>query len=374
MTQMESKPTSSAVLTARAEGRADRLGSTGPAERVDLESELHDCRSFRAAPGGRCSIEGLDLGRGKREGEGAGVVGRLAAVLGTRNWQDEWVLNEPAERDLGRTPVVRVADLAEEGDDGRDRLAFLPPEAGHEPAEAGGPRAGHELAGQGAVCQWLVGDERDTQLPTGVEHAIGFRLAVEERVLDLVRGQRDAPIGQDTVGQPHLIGRVVADPDRPDLALLDCVGHQVHEPRDRDPAGWVVVHVQVERRALEELEAPLERPWHHVRSGQHVRRELRRDRGRLAHGPARRPGARRRRRRTSPPCRRASRQRPRWRRRRAVPRRGSRAATVRQLGRGPAGAARGIAPGHGADAQARDKQVGLPRSLPVRHAGQHTPD
>ena len=31
------------------------------------------------------------------------------------------------------------------------------------------------------------------------------------------------------VGQSHLVGRVVADADRPDLALPDGVGHQVHE-------------------------------------------------------------------------------------------------------------------------------------------------
>ena len=111
------------------------------------------------------------------------------------------------------------------------------------------------------------------------------------------------------------------------------------------------------RRAPEELEAPLERSWHGVRSGQHVRRELRRDQdvtpvGQLAEpalgragavhlggveegragGHARLEGA-------------------------LLLVAARRAATVGQLGRGPAGAARGIAPGHGPDPEAWDDHV-----------------
>ena len=227
------------------------------------------------------------------------------------------------------------------------------------------PRPGDELAGQGAVGQRLVGDERDPQLAAGVEDAVGLRLAVEERVLDLVRGERDAAVGERRVGEPHLVGRVVADADRPDLALLDGVGHQVHERRDRDPARGVVVHVQVDGRALEELEAPLERPGHRVGPRQHVRRELRRDQdvppvGQLAEpalggaGAVHLGGVEEG---------------------RAGGHAGvegalllvaARGAAVGELGRGPAGAARRVAPGHGADAQARDDRRSL---LPSVAAG-----
>ena len=240
---------------------------------------------------------------------------------------------------------------------GVDGLALLPPEAGHEAAEAGRPRPGHELAGQGAVGQRLVGDERDPQLAAGVEDAIGLGLAVEQRVLDLVRGERDPALGEHRVGESHLVGRVVADADRPDLALLDGVGHQVHEPRDRDPAGRVVMHVQVDGRALEELEAPLERPGHRVGPGQHVRRELRRDEdvppvGQLAEpalgsaGAIHLGGVEERRTGGDAGVEGAL---------LLVAARG--AATVGELGRGPSGAPRGVAPGHRPDPQARNGHV-----------------
>ena len=41
MTQIESKPASSAVADDPGEGRADGLRSAGPGERRDLEAELH---------------------------------------------------------------------------------------------------------------------------------------------------------------------------------------------------------------------------------------------------------------------------------------------------------------------------------------------
>ena len=98
------------------------------------------------------------------------------------------------------------------------------------------------------------------------------------------------------MGEAHLIGRVVADADRPDLALLDGVGHQVHELRDRNPAGRVVVHVQVDGRLAEELGGPHERTGIASAPRQGVRRELRRDEdaaraGQLADSALRSPGA-----------------------------------------------------------------------------------
>ena len=51
------------------------------------------------------------------------------------------------------------------------------------------------------------------------------------------------------------------------------------------------------------------------------------------------------------------------------------AATVGELGRGPAGAARRVAPGHGADAHARNDDVTLAEGCRVLvMARQHTPD
>ena len=49
MTQIESKPTSSASRTMPRQRRADRRGAARPGERVDLEAELHRRRVPRRA-------------------------------------------------------------------------------------------------------------------------------------------------------------------------------------------------------------------------------------------------------------------------------------------------------------------------------------
>ena len=50
------------------------------------------------------------------------------------------------------------------------------------------------------------------------------------------------------------------------------------------------------------------------------------------------------------------------------------AATVGELGRGPAGAARRVAPGHRADAHARDLEIAPPERHRSGHGLEHTPD
>ena len=248
------------------EGRADRLGSAGPGERVDLESELHDVVPFVAAPGGGRPIEGLDLGWGEREGEGAGVVGRLAAVLGARDGQDELVLDQPAQGDLGWAPAVGLADLAEQGDDrGRRPRAPCPRKRGMKRRKPDGRAPATNLPVRAPLASgWLAMSVTPSSRQASRTPSVsGWRWRSEYSTWFEASGTPRS--ARTRVGQSHLVGRVVADADRPDLALLDGVGHQVHELRDRDPARRVVVHVQVDGRALEELEASLERPGHRRR-------------------------------------------------------------------------------------------------------------
>ena len=68
------------------EGRSDRLRAAGPGERVDLQVRASRCRSFRAAPGGRGPIEGLDLGWGRARRR----VRRRCRSPGGRSWRPGW--------------------------------------------------------------------------------------------------------------------------------------------------------------------------------------------------------------------------------------------------------------------------------------------
>ncbi|HZA31327.1 MAG TPA: hypothetical protein VE462_07400 [Propionibacteriaceae bacterium] len=45
------------------------------------------------------------------------------------------------------------------------------------------------------------------------QHAINLRPPVQQRVLHLVRSQRNSPLGQRVMRNPHLLSAVVAHPD-----------------------------------------------------------------------------------------------------------------------------------------------------------------
>ena len=64
------------------------------------------------------------------------------------------------------------------------------PELAVEAAHAsGGPNAGTVFAGEQALRDGAVGDERYAELPAGVEDAVALGVAVQEVVVDLVGGE-----------------------------------------------------------------------------------------------------------------------------------------------------------------------------------------
>ena len=105
-----------------------------------------------------------------------------------------------------------------------------------------------ELAGERAAGQRQVGDKGDPQLrgrrrgrrpPPDAGQGASTRPGSR---------QRDPALGEHRGGRGASVGRAVAHADRPDLAPLDGIGHQVHHPRNRHPAGGKVMH-DIDRRS-----------------------------------------------------------------------------------------------------------------------------
>ena len=150
----------------------------------------------------------------------------------------------------------------------RDRLPPVPAEEGHEAPKTPGPGPGEVLAGECTAGQRLVGDECHAQLAAGVQDAVGLRLAMQQRVLHLIRRQRDTSLGQRCVGDPHLLGRVVAHAHRVDLPASTASAISPIS-RGMSTPGREVVLIQVDCVAAEPGQARRQR-GRHVLGGRRI--------------------------------------------------------------------------------------------------------
>ena len=151
--------------------------------------------------------------------EGAGVLAGLLAVLGARD-RDRALVDQPAQGDLaGRAAVRRCRCGA-----GRDDAVDLLHRVGGEVPLARGRVRGRVLAGEPAHPDRRVGQEHDdAEAPARLEQAGGLGPAAQQRVLDLVRGERHAVRSASAAWMRSVsFDRVVRHADRPGEALVDC--------------------------------------------------------------------------------------------------------------------------------------------------------
>jgi hypothetical protein len=135
---------------------------------------------------------------------------------------------------------------------------------------------------QCTTCERLVSDQGNAEFAARVQHAIGFGLPVQQGILDLVGGKRNAAFSQRLVRGPHLRGGVVADTDGLDLPCLDSIRHQPHQRGNVHPRARKMMLVQLDRGAFQVPEANVERVGHVLRPCHRGARELRRDHNLLA--------------------------------------------------------------------------------------------
>ena len=112
-----------------------------------------------------------------------------------------------------------------------------------------------EPAGEHALRERRVGDQRDTVLAGQLEHAVGLDLAVEQADAHLVGREREALGLQRRTRLGHLPRREVADAHGAHLAGADERGHLAHLRGDGRAAPREVDLVQVDGVRREALDA-----------------------------------------------------------------------------------------------------------------------
>ena len=127
-------------------------------------------------------------------------------------------------------------------------------------ARAGGRVLRRVLAGEQALCQRAVRDQRHIQLLAQCEQAGALGVALEQAVFHLIRSQRHAPLRQRRVRAPRLFDVVVGDADRPGQARLHRIGQPVHPGLDGHGREGKVDLVEVHLLHPQPFQAAAQRP------------------------------------------------------------------------------------------------------------------
>nr|WP_231920233.1 hypothetical protein [Microlunatus soli] len=169
----------------------------------------------------------------------------------------------PGQRDLPRTDAVRVGDRGQFLDQ-RLRPAHHPVTADHGPPDQRQRpqrrRVGMEPAGQDALPQRCVADQRDPQTTRRGEHAVGLDVSMQQVDLHLVAGHHQSVRTGPGLGALQLAGVEVADTDGSDPAGADQRGHRVDLRVDAGEADRKMDLMQVERISLQGVQPAADGP------------------------------------------------------------------------------------------------------------------
>ena len=121
------------------------------------------------------------------------LAAACAARLGAGERDDAGLGEQPRQRHGRRLDVVRARrSLRSIAITGCAAATLLAENQAASARGPGGMDAGRVLAGEQALLERTVGEQRHVQLAAGVEHAVDLRRAVEQRVAHLVGRQRHA--------------------------------------------------------------------------------------------------------------------------------------------------------------------------------------
>lgn len=157
-----------------------------------------------------------------------GLLGILDAAQG-----DGALLHDPLERDGAARDVVALGD----GAHGVEQRQQLVPGDVAEATARGGRVGARVLARETAHAEGAVGQEDDAALAARVEETgrlvVGGRAGAQQRELDLVAGEAEAPGAEGVVHADHFGDAVVADADGAGEAQLDAAGQAAGHALDR---------------------------------------------------------------------------------------------------------------------------------------------
>ena len=174
----------------------------------------------------------------------------LIGVLRTWNRQHILLLEQPAQRHLTWRFAVTITDQLQQCHYRLHCVKLRTAERFTKAADASRSAAIEIFAGQRTTCERLVSDQGNAEFAARVQHAIGFRLPVQQGILDLVGGKRNAAFSQRLVRGPQLRGGVVADTDGLDLSCLDSIRHQPHQRGNVHPRARKMMLVQLDRTCV----------------------------------------------------------------------------------------------------------------------------